>query len=37
MSSKKQLTPPQPKPKAEVKEVLADKIKAVNDGKTVQK
>lgn len=35
--SKEELIPPTPKPKAEVKEVLADKIKAANGGKIVQK
>jgi len=35
--SKKDLIPEQPKPKAEVKDVLADKCKAVEQGKIVQK
>lgn len=35
--SKKELVPPCPRPKAEVKEVLADKTKAVNSGQIVQK
>jgi hypothetical protein len=35
--SKKDITPPCPRPKADVKEVLADKVKAVKTGQTVQK
>lgn len=35
--SKKELTPPTPKPKEDAKKVLADKIKAANSGQTVQK
>ncbi len=35
--SKKELIPEQPKPKAEVKKVLADKIKSADQGKVVQK
>jgi hypothetical protein len=35
--SKKELIPEQPKPKAEVKQVLADKTKCTEQGKIVQK
>ena len=35
--SKKQLIPEQPKPKADAKKVLADKCKAIEQGKIVQK
>lgn len=35
--SKKELVAPTPKPKAEVKDVLADKCKSVEQGKIVQK
>lgn len=37
MNKDKQLIPPRPKPKAEVKEVLADKVKAVQNGETIKK
>ena len=33
----KKLIPEQPKSKAEVKQILADKVKDVEQGKTVQK
>lgn len=35
--SDKQLLPEQPKPKAEVKTVLADKVKATNEGQVIKK
>lgn len=37
MSSSKQLIPPTPKPKEDVKQVLADKTKAVKTGEVVKK
>ena len=35
--SKKDIPPPYPKPKADAKKLLADKVKAANNGQTIQK
>ena len=37
MNKEKEILPPNPKPKAEVKDLLADKIKSANEGKIVKK